>query len=63
MTGYSPRCGNCHTCMTCRGNGVVTNVTYELDWRGKQVRVERKDTCRTCRGVGGRVGVGPHQHR
>lgn len=63
MPGYDPRCGNCHTCMKCRGSGIVVNVTYELDWKGKQVRVERRETCPSCRGAGGRSGVGPHNHR
>ncbi len=63
MTGYDPSCGNCHRCPKCGGDGTVTNVKYEKNWKGEQVRVERRETCPSCRGVGGRVGVGPHKHR
>ena len=61
--GYHPSCGNCHRCWKCNGSGVVNDVKYTKDWRGKEVRVEQKKTCPSCRGVGGKVGVGPHNHR
>lgn len=63
MTGYDPSCGNCHRCAKCRGDGTVIQVSYEKDWKGNQVRVERRVTCSSCNGVGGKVGVGPHDHR
>ncbi len=63
MPGYNPSCGNCHRCAKCRGDGTVTEVKYEKDYRGKQLRTEVRKTCPSCNGVGGRVGVGPHDHR
>ncbi|MCX2966862.1 hypothetical protein GIY30_02225 [Gordonia sp. HNM0687] len=63
MTGYNPTCANCHRCAKCRGEGTVDVVKYETDYKGKQHRVARRETCPSCRGVGGRVGVGKHNHR
>lgn len=62
MTGYNPRCSNCHRCSSCRGDGTVIKVSYNKDWKGNQVRDERRETCGSCRGVGGRVGAGQHDH-
>ncbi len=63
MPGYNPSCGNCHRCAKCRGDGTVQVVTYERNHKGQECRVERRQTCPSCNGVGGRVGVGPHNHR
>jgi hypothetical protein len=38
-------------------------VTYDKNYRGELVKVERPDTCPNCGGRGGSVGVGPHDQR
>ncbi len=58
MPSYDPRCDNCFKCLICRGNGVVK--TTRMD-RGKAYYVD--ETCKTCRGVGGKPGAGSHNHR
>lgn len=63
MPGYDPNCANCHRCWHCNGSGVVKKVTYDKDYKGQLVKVERPDTCSNCSGRGGKVGVGPHNHR
>ncbi|MFZ2239411.1 MAG: hypothetical protein WAV90_07670 [Gordonia amarae] len=64
MPGYNPRCGNCHTCAKCRGDGTV-NVTRAVRSSddGKMRQQTTRETCPGCNGVGGKVGVGPHDHR
>lgn len=63
MAGYYPPCPNCHTCQKCRGEGTIIKVTYEIGEGRKQYRKEERKTCPSCNGVGGRVGVGKHDHR
>lgn len=58
MPGYNPNCPNCHRCPKCRGDGTVYIVKYVNNKEDK-----RRETCPSCNGVGGRVGVGPHDHR
>jgi|tagenome__1003787_1003787.scaffolds.fasta_scaffold18463863_2 DnaJ-class molecular chaperone len=57
MQGYDPRCPNCHRCSKCQGDGTIK----ERRWVNDKMYEERK-TCPSCRGVGGRVGVGNHNH-
>lgn len=63
MAGYNPTCPNCHRCAKCRGEGWVDVRTYERGSDGRDRPVTRRETCPSCRGVGGRVGVGKHDHR
>jgi DnaJ-class molecular chaperone len=58
MAGYDPSCPNCHRCGTCRGDGTVEETRSDSGKVWKE-----RVTCRTCNGVGGRAGAGPHNHR
>ncbi|WP_328442718.1 MULTISPECIES: hypothetical protein [unclassified Amycolatopsis] len=57
MPGYDPQCGNCHRCSKCRGDGTVMVRKYDRD-----KHYDVRETCPTCNGVGGSVGVGEHRH-
>jgi hypothetical protein len=63
VPGYDPSCPNCHRCWKCRGNGVVTVRKSGEDYRGETKWWDEQDTCPSCGGRGGEVGVGPHDHR
>ncbi|MFT4126852.1 MAG: hypothetical protein QM662_11550 [Gordonia sp. (in: high G+C Gram-positive bacteria)] len=63
MAGYNPRCNNCHTCMSCRGNGTVMVPRRVKSSDGKMREQTIRETCPRCHGVGGWVGVGKHDHR
>jgi len=58
MPGYDPQCPNCHRCYKCNGNGSIMVKKWDRD-KSYEVR----ETCPSCGGRGGRVGVGEHKHR
>lgn len=62
MPGYNPNCGNCHRCSKCRGNGTVEQSSVEKGSDGRMHSAKRTVTCPSCRGVGGSIGVGLHNH-
>lgn len=63
MPGYDPRCANCHRCGKCNGDGSLIVPRYDRNWKGETVRIDERQTCPSCNGRGGSVGVGRHDHR
>jgi DnaJ-class molecular chaperone len=59
MPGYNPRCDNCYKCSVCGGDGTVQEAKSGGNGKFYYERV----TCKTCNGVGGKVGAGKHDHR
>jgi hypothetical protein len=63
MAGYNPNCDNCFKCGTCRGEGTIMKPVSRRKPDGTYVHERERVTCPTCKGVGGKVGAGSHDHR
>jgi hypothetical protein len=62
MPGYDPNCPNCHRCSSCNGNGSLMVTKYGDGEKGRNIRYQEQESCSSCGGRGGRVGVGEHKH-